>query len=59
MVISKKTIIFQGLRGVQNFPGAVQLFPGGPNANFYRNLYYLWLRSCTNCFLCGTSGISI
>ena len=38
MVISKKTIIFQGFRGGQYFPEGVQLFPGGgPNANFYRN----------------------
>ena len=29
MVISTKTIIFQGLRGGQYFPGVVQLFPGG------------------------------
>ena len=26
MVISKKAINFQGLRGVQHFPGAVKLF---------------------------------
>ena len=37
MVISKKTIIFQG----QNLPGGVSSFfqSGGPNANFYRNPY--------------------
>ena len=29
MVISKKTIIFQGFRGGQYFPEGVQLFPGG------------------------------
>ena len=28
MVISKKTIIFQGLRGVQHFPGAAKLSQG-------------------------------
>ena len=43
MVISKKTIIFQGFRGVPTFSrwggGGSQLFPGGPNANFYRNGY--------------------
>ena len=46
MVISKKTIIFQGFRGVPIFSkrGGVQLVPGGgggPNANFYRNGYNL------------------
>ena len=41
MVISKKAIIFQGFRGVPEFSrwGGGQLFPGGPNANFYRNGY--------------------
>ena len=29
MVISTKTIVFQGLGVVQHFPVAVQLFPGG------------------------------
>ena len=29
MVISKKTIIFQGFRGGKHFPEGVQLFPGG------------------------------
>ena len=24
---------------IHNFPGGVQLFPWGPNANFYRNPY--------------------
>ena len=42
MVISKKTIIFQGFRGGPTFARGVQLFPvGGPNANFYRNSYNL------------------
>ena len=55
MVISKKTIIFQGFRG-----GPVQLFPWGPNANFYRThitccfnggggsgpLSPLWIHTC-------------
>ena len=44
MVISKKTIIFQGFRGVTTFSrggGGVQLFQGGLNANFYRNGYNL------------------
>ena len=39
MVISKKTIVFQGFRGGTTFARGVQLFPGGPNANFYRNPY--------------------
>ena len=39
----RNTISFQGSRGGQHFPGGgegegVQLFPGGPNAYFYRNL---------------------
>ena len=29
MVISEKTIIFQGLRGIQHFQGSVQPFKGG------------------------------
>ena len=39
MVISKKTIIFQGFRGVTTFSrgGGGPTFPGGLNANFYRN----------------------
>ena len=45
MVISKKTIIFQGFREVPTFTGGgggrVQLFQGDPNANFYRNGYNL------------------
>ena len=46
MVISKKSIIFQGFRGSNIFQGGggVQLFPGGggvPSANFYRNPYNL------------------
>ena len=28
MFISKKTILFQDLRGVKHFPGVAQLFPG-------------------------------
>ena len=42
MVISKKTIIFQGFREVPTFTrggGGVQLFQGDPKANFYRNGY--------------------
>ena len=42
MVISKKTILFQGFRGSPTFSrgggGGVQW---GPNANFYRNPYNL------------------
>ena len=45
MVISKKSIIFQGFRGSNIFQGGgVQLFPGGggvPSAYFYRNPYNL------------------
>ena len=44
MVISKKTIIFQGFRGVPIFSrGGSNLFQGGggPNANFYGNGYNL------------------
>ena len=47
MVISKKSIIFQGFRGSNIFQGGggVQLFPRGggegPSANFYRNPYNL------------------
>ena len=39
MVNSKKTIIFQGFRGGPTFSmgEGVQLFTGGPYANFYRN----------------------
>ena len=42
MVISKKTLIFQGFREVPTFSrggGGSQLFPRGPNANFHRNGY--------------------
>ena len=42
MVVLKETIIFQGFRGVPTFSRGgwgVQLFAGGPNANFYRNGY--------------------
>ena len=46
MIISKKTIISQGIRGAQLFPGGggsnfFQGGGGGPNANFYRNPYNL------------------
>ena len=49
MVISKKSIIFQGFRVSNIFQGGgggFQLFPGGgggggPSANFYRNPYNL------------------
>ena len=47
MVISKKTIIFQGFRGVPIFSrggGGSNLFQGrggGPNAYFYGNGYNL------------------
>ena len=48
MIFSKKSIIFKGFRGVQHFPrggggsiifqgGGVQFFPGGLNANLYRD----------------------
>ena len=40
MVISKKTIIFQGFRGGPTFSRGPKNFPGGgSNANFYRNPY--------------------
>ena len=39
MVISKKTIICQGFRGVPTFSRWGPTFPGRPNANFYRNGY--------------------
>ena len=41
--ITEKTILFPRIqRGVQHFPGGGgQLFQGGPNAYFYRNLYNL------------------
>ena len=35
MVISKKTIIFQGVRAGPTFPGGGGGGGGGPNANFY------------------------
>ena len=38
MVISKKTILFQGFRGSPTFSRGGG---GGPNANFYRNPYNL------------------
>ena len=46
MVISTKTIIFQGFRGGPTFSreggGRSNFFQGGgPNANFYRNPYNL------------------
>ena len=43
MVTSKKTIIFQGFRGCPTFSRGegIQLCPGGPNANYYRNPYNL------------------
>ena len=34
MVNFKESIIFQGSRGGQHFPGGVQLFPGGSNCLF-------------------------
>ena len=42
--IAEKTIplLYKGSRGGQLFSGGgggVQLFPGGPNANFYRKPY--------------------
>ena len=44
MVISNKTLIFEVSERFQHFPGGGgggggQIFPGGPNANFYRNGY--------------------
>ena len=46
MVISKKTITFQGFRGGSNIfqggGGGPTFSRGGPNANFYRNPYNLW-----------------
>ena len=47
MVISKKTIFFQGFRGGSKFSkGGSNFFQGGggggvPSANFYRNPYNL------------------
>ena len=42
MVLLKRKLYFsKDPEGVQHFPGSVQLFPGGPNANFYRNPYNL------------------
>ena len=44
MVISKKSIIFQGFRGSNIFQGGSNLFQGGgggPSAIFYRNPYNL------------------
>ena len=45
MVISKKSIIFQGFRGSNIFQGGggSKFFQGGggPSANFYRNPYNL------------------
>ena len=50
MVISKKTIIFQGLRGGPTYSGeGVQLFVkggGGPYAHFYSYQYNFLLRNC-------------
>ena len=60
MFISKKTILFQDLRGVNIFQGWPNFIQGGgTNANFYRNPYNLLLLSCTNCFHYGTSGFNI
>ena len=46
MVISKKTIIFQGFRGGRfsggGGGGGGRDVSGGPNANFYRSPYNLW-----------------
>ena len=44
MVISKKSIIFQGFRGSNIFQGgggSTFSGRGGPSANFYRNPYNL------------------
>ena len=46
-------ILYQGSRGVHYFPGGgggVQIFLGGPNANFYRNpyTYLLFSRGCSD-----------
>ena len=44
MVISKKTINFQGFRGGPTFSRGSNFFQGGgggPNNNFYRNPYNL------------------
>ena len=49
MVISKKTIIFQGLRGGPTFSGGGSNFfqgGGGPYAHFYSYLYNFLLRNC-------------
>ena len=40
-LITEKTIPFHGSGGGSIFPRVVQLFPGGPNANLYRNPYNL------------------
>ena len=40
-LITEKTIPFHGSRGSPIFPRVVQLFPGGPIANLYRNPYNL------------------
>ena len=38
--ITEKTILSKDPEGVQHFPGGGgQLFPRGPNANFFRNPY--------------------
>ena len=39
MIMSKKTIIFQGFRGL--IRGGSNFFQGGSNANFFRNGYNL------------------
>ena len=46
MVISKKTIIFQGFIGGPTFSGGGSIFfKGESNANFYRNPY-LYIKTC-------------
>ena len=40
LLLRKLNLYFnKDTEAVHYFPGGVQLFPGGPNANFYRNPY--------------------
>ena len=66
MVSSKKTIIFQSLRGVQHFSGSVQLFQGGGvhrlisiESHITFDCAAAQTEENSHCVHCGTSGLNI
>ena len=65
MVSSKKTIIFQSLRGVQHFSGGVQLFQGvvhrliSIESHITFDCAAAQTEENSHCVHCGTSGLNI